>query len=617
MPFANVNNCRLYYETFGQINRHQVPIVLIHGSTQTGYSCWRQVAPLLAERFLVIVPDCRGHGQSSNPEMSYSFKEMAADTAGLIKNLDFKRAHVIGHSNGGNVALVTLMEHAESVQSAILQAANAYVSPDLVEKEPAVFDPMRVAREAPGWMEEMVRLHGPTHGDNYWQQLLALTVDEIIREPNYGPEDLKKVNRPVLVIQGEDDRVNAPARHAQYIAQNIPFAQHWLPQNTGHNVHEEKRFEWIERVFAFLERRGDLLNEAVYRHQQEFYADDRVTLFQVGVIEKQAESSAQSLAIQGNVLTHQQSQRVEQIISGLTDKKLDNQIQALLADAGWALVGRTVSDLRRAPGMHYERISQVLLGETVQILRQQDNWAWVRLEKDGYLGWVQSAALVPGSIEHIREYQLACNARVIAELLPARLATDSISSKPERATFTGKLPFGIPVVVEETTGADSYIRLPGGTRWVVEQNGLLPSSEWLDGDETDIRQALQYIQRFIGVPYLWGGRTPFGFDCSGLAQTFLDFIGINVPRDADQQFRVGMPVEEPPLPGDLLFFGEQEGHESQRYAHISHVAISLGENEIIHANGAAWGVSYNSFGPNSPNYRPWLKENLVGMRRYR
>jgi pimeloyl-ACP methyl ester carboxylesterase len=78
---------------------------LIHGSTITGAEDWSRVAPLLARQYRVIVPDCRGHGQSTNPDLSYSFKEMADDTAALVRALGYERAHIIGHSNGGNVAL--------------------------------------------------------------------------------------------------------------------------------------------------------------------------------------------------------------------------------------------------------------------------------------------------------------------------------------------------------------------------------------------------------------------------------------------------------------------------------------------------------------------------------
>ena len=161
MPFIEINGANIYYESFGTDRSDRAPIVLIHGSTITGQADWHAIAPLLATEYRVIVPDCRGHGQSSNPNHSYSFKELAADMAALIRALGYERAHIIGHSNGGNVALVTLLEHPEVVQTCIPQAANAYVTPYLIDREPAVFDPDRVAREAPDWMNRDDRAARP------------------------------------------------------------------------------------------------------------------------------------------------------------------------------------------------------------------------------------------------------------------------------------------------------------------------------------------------------------------------------------------------------------------------------------------------------------------------
>jgi pimeloyl-ACP methyl ester carboxylesterase len=149
MPTITVNGAELYYEEFGQGQAGRAPIVLIHGATSTGQRDWHLAAPLLAREYRTIVLDCRGHGQSTNPDRSYRFCQLAADVAGLVRALGHERAHIIGHSNGGNVALVTLLEHPEVVQTAVLQAANATISPDLVEEEAAKFDPGRVARESP------------------------------------------------------------------------------------------------------------------------------------------------------------------------------------------------------------------------------------------------------------------------------------------------------------------------------------------------------------------------------------------------------------------------------------------------------------------------------------
>ena len=257
MPYIKINDANIYYQSLGDHESHQTPIVLIHGSTIDSHTDWDSIAPDLARRYRVFAFDCRGHGRSNNPNMTYSFRELADDAAAFVHAIGYERAHIVGHSNGGNVALVTLLEHPEVVQTCVIQAANAYVTRYLLEREPRVFDADRVAREAPNWMNEMIKLHSEVNGKDYWRELLWLTMKEIISEPNYSPAELARVQRPTLVIMGAEDRVNAPDEHAQYIAKHIPDAELWIPEKTGHNVHHERREEWIARVLDFLERRGN------------------------------------------------------------------------------------------------------------------------------------------------------------------------------------------------------------------------------------------------------------------------------------------------------------------------------------------------------------------------
>ncbi len=254
MPHQLVNGARIFYSVYGNRAASTVPILLIHGSPMTAESEWSNVIPALAEKHFVIAPDCRGHGQSTNPNHTYSFSEMAGDLAMLVHELGFEKAHVIGHSNGGNVALVYLMEHPDAIQTAILQAANARVTPDLVEREPRVFTPEWVAANNPEWMQQMIKLHGPMHGRDYWRELMQMTLKEILAGPNYTPQELAQVKRPVLVIEGGEDPVNAPGHQAEYIAENIPGSKLWRPANVKHNVHTERRQEWLARVLDFIER---------------------------------------------------------------------------------------------------------------------------------------------------------------------------------------------------------------------------------------------------------------------------------------------------------------------------------------------------------------------------
>jgi len=623
MPFMEINAARLFYEVFGTEHRKATPIVLIHSACKTGRADWGTVAPLLARQYQVFVPDCRGHGQSTNPTRSYSFREMAADIAALVRALGYSQAHIIGHSNGGNVALVTLMEHPEVVQSAVLQAANAYVSQDLIDREPVVFDPERVARENPAWIEEMTALHGPTHGTDYWRRLLEITLQEIITEPNYTPEDLRRVRQPVLVIQGEKDSVNAPARHAQFIAQHIPEAELWAPEETGHNVHDERLFEWIERVSSFLDHRGEEPNDLLYRLGCQRFKDRRETIFNLRASSSVTTTGAHKIRLAGEVLTRAQLQAAHASLAASQIDEVEDDVSILLTEqTAWGLVNRGVTDLRGEPDNHSGRLSQALLGEALRTLEEHGEWTRVRLEKDGYLGWMHSRALTPLEPDEISNYQTKCNTVIIAGLAQAYTSPPS-AALPASPTGTlpgergsheaGKIPFGVKTIAQEQKDSWTAIQLPDGRRWWVHTGDLLPLDRLPQPDPQGISYTISLLQRFIGVPYLWGGRTPFGYDCSGFAQTFLIFLGVNAPRDADQQHEAATLVQGRPQAGDLLFFGsaDQGSHRP-----ISHVAISLGGDEMIHANGTAWGVSYNSLDPHSPLYNHWLLENLVSVGRF-
>ena len=256
MPYIEINGAKIYYSAYGEDGPDRAPIVLIHGSEIDSHTDWDHVIPALAEHYRVFAPDCRGHGRSNNPHMSYSFRELADDSAAFVRAMGFERAHFIGHSNGGNVTLVTLMEHPDVIQTCILQAANAYVTPYLIEREPVYFDADRIEREEPERMNEMIALHGETNGRDYWRTLVKITMIETMSEPSYSPEDLNRVRRPVLAIMGADDKTNAADEHAQFIAKHIPNAELWVPEDTGHNVHHERPEEWLGKVLDFLKRRG-------------------------------------------------------------------------------------------------------------------------------------------------------------------------------------------------------------------------------------------------------------------------------------------------------------------------------------------------------------------------
>ena len=110
------------------------------------------------------------------------------------------------------------------------------------------------------------------------------------------------------------------------------------------------------------------------------------------------------------------------------------------------------------------------------------------------------------------------------------------------------------------------------------------------------------LQSFLGVPYVWGGRSPKGFDCSGLVQFVYGLHGIALPRDSSMQFGTGTPVSGDPAPGDLLFFADP----------VAHVAVQFDAHTFIHARG--W-VRFNSLDPSHRLHDAALAQQYRGAKR--
>ena len=268
MQYQTSRSHEIYYETHGSDDAP--PVLLIHGSTLTGHQDFcihSNLAERLARRYRVIVPDCQGHGRSEAlwetregaPDvkfLKYAFADMARDCAELLAGLRAAPAFVIGHSNGGNVALYLAKEHADVTRAAVLLAANGHIDEYIRTRVPVGMNPQRVERDAPEWMREMIELHDRQHGDGYWRELLAATVEETVTHPYWSAADLAPMRVACLCVQGENDTLNQIGRHAQTLAEWIPGAELWIPADTGHSVHYEKPDEFERRVTDFFMRRG-------------------------------------------------------------------------------------------------------------------------------------------------------------------------------------------------------------------------------------------------------------------------------------------------------------------------------------------------------------------------
>jgi cell wall-associated NlpC family hydrolase len=227
----------------------------------------------------------------------------------------------------------------------------------------------------------------------------------------------------------------------------------------------------------------------------------------------------------------------------------------------YAIAFLSVVPLRANASHASEMVSQVLFGETMQILEQEDHWLRVRTSFDDYEGWIdekQVKFLDDNLIEKLNQHTQFITLDVNT------LALKGAHKEPVYLCAGSILPF-----FEEgkCTLDDEHYQ-------IISSNVMMPNADDFASDVEEI------AKRFLNVPYLWGGRTHFGIDCSGFTQTVFRMLGKKIRRDASQQAEQGTLVNflTEAKAGDLAFFDNEEGR-------ITHVGIMLNNSQIIHASG--------------------------------
>jgi len=220
----------------------------------------------------------------------------------------------------------------------------------------------------------------------------------------------------------------------------------------------------------------------------------------------------------------------------------------------YAICQVSVSPLRAEPSDRSEMVTQLLFGEKVEIQETKNNWIKIKADFDGYQGWADSKQFLDVQEDEFNSIQ------------NDKFASESFNLAVENGT-----PVTLPMAAHLPNLANGKIKFAN------KEIDYLGEFQAGNLDKSNIPQL---SMMYLNTPYLWGGKSVFGIDCSGMVQQVYKFCGVKLPRDAYQQAETGEALSfvEEAEPGDLAFFDNPEGK-------IIHVGIILEGNKIIHAHG--------------------------------
>lgn len=329
-----------------------------------------------------------------------------------------------------------------------------------------------------------------------------------------------------------------------------------------------------------------------------FVPDVRSGVFDVATAEEGG-----AIVLQGRTTHPEAMERlVERIRRRFPRRALVDRVTRLpdvaLGPTTSAVVRAAVAPVYAEPRLPAPQISQVVLGMRVDVLSRDREWVNIRGE-DGYIGWVHEGYLLFGEREWARAWERSEGGEPV------------VSLGAELVDEDGRALMRLPWSARLLRRSGAYL-LPDG------RAGQVGSGEVVDVDRLSDRfppraeSIARTARRWVGAPYLWGGITHLGVDCSGFAQAVMWMHGIALPRDSDLQARIGSPVEFDDAlsqlrAGDLLFFAEP----GER---ITHVAISGGEGAILHSALGNGGVAPNDLKGELP-FEQHLRAILVQAQR--
>ncbi|TVQ69189.1 MAG: glycoside hydrolase [Balneolaceae bacterium] len=272
------------------------------------------------------------------------------------------------------------------------------------------------------------------------------------------------------------------------------------------------------------------------------------------------------------------------------------------------IVRVSVAQMRSEPRFTSEIVTQVLMGTPLRVLKRQRGWFYVQ-SPDNYLGWMSA-----GLFQHT-DPQRSENWETSEKVIVTDYHGMVYEEPSTRSLPVSNVSMGNRLRTSGQDGDWVSVALPDDRTGFIHSDLVSPYAQWKANHELTGDNIARTARKFIGIPYLWGGTSAKGFDCSGLTKIVFWLNGMDLSRDASQQILMGEHVDpgshfENLKTGDLLFFGRAATTDTPE--RIVHVGIYLDNREFIHAS---YLVRINSLDPEAPHFDRYEYNRFVRARR--
>ncbi|OPZ29801.1 MAG: Dipeptidyl-peptidase 6 [Bacteroidetes bacterium ADurb.BinA174] len=280
----------------------------------------------------------------------------------------------------------------------------------------------------------------------------------------------------------------------------------------------------------------------------------------------------------------------------------------VIGEKKWGVIYNSVEKLHASNSYGSETVSEVLLGTPLRLLDKKGGWRRVQAP-EGYIGWVSEA------IKTMTEAELhAYNQK--PKVVVTSLYVLSYEKADAKSQTVSNLVIGDMLVLKGTKGKFYQVTYPDGREAYIQKSDAKELKKWLKDIEFTQGSIVRTGKQFMGVPYVWGGTSSKGLDCSGFTKLVYFLHGVILQRDASQQVLNGKLIDEKgdfsnAQKGDLVFFGTKATPENPK-ERVVHVGIYIGDMKFIHASDY---IRINSFDPADPLYDEYNTNRYLRTKR--